>query len=214
MTIQINFLLSAMISVCLLGGCTPANKVSHNESAARLEKLVDAETPKTTNLAENPALKAPESPTQTVMQPESIVNEYLDLLRKDRSAEAEKHLSKVSMLNFRQAGMTLQSPGSTAAKYEIAKPRFATNEQRIAMVECKITDIVDGQKQTSDISWIMKRDETVWRITGMVMIVDDSGTRRLMSFENTDDIQFIKQNIFTTDSLTVAEASGTGSLKN
>jgi hypothetical protein len=208
-----NILAAAFLSVLFLGGCTPANNVSQNEATDRLEKLVAAETPKAPSLVQNPALATPESYSAAVMQPEAIVREYLGLLQNDRAAEAEKHLSKVSALNFRQAGMTLQSPGSEAAKYEILKPKFATNQQRIAMVDCKITDVVDGEAQTSDISWIMKRDEEYWRITGMAMVVDESGKRRLMSFENLDDIHFIKSNIFAPDAASVAETNGSGTTK-
>ncbi len=213
MIMRVDFLAATIFLTVFLAGCTPANKVSQNDANDRLEELVSAETPKVPSLVENPALSAPESHSSTVMQPEEIVREYLGLLQNDRAAEAEKHLSKVAALNFRQAGMTLQSPGSEAAKYEILKPKFATNLQRIAMVDCKITDTVDGSPQSSDISWIMKRDENYWRITGMAMSVDDGGKRRLLSFENLDDIHFIKQNIFAPDTSSVVETSGESSPK-
>ena len=208
-----SILVAILLSVLFFGGCTPANNVSQNEATDRLEKLVAAETPKVERLVENPALSTTETNNSAVMQPEAIVREYLGLLQNDRAAEAEKHLSKVSALNFRQAGMTLQSPGSEAAKYEVSKPKFATNQQRIAMVDCKITDVVDGETQTSDISWIMKRDNEYWRITGMVMVADDSGKRRLMSFENLDDIQYIKSNIFEPEAASVAETNGSETAK-
>ncbi|MBX3416264.1 MAG: hypothetical protein KF851_01575 [Pirellulaceae bacterium] len=179
-------------------GCSPTS-VSEAESSRQLDRVISENPEFIGEPATETAKPIAESSATTFADPISVVRDYMQLLQKEQLTESEKHLTQVAKLNFLQAKLSMQSPGGPQASVDISPPRYATNQQRIAMVECKISDRIDGKTETSDIAWMLRRDETIWRITGMVIDADDSGQKRMLSFENRDDIEFIKTNVFGDD---------------
>ncbi len=208
MSVRFNHCCLAILSLVsfFTCGCSPSTTMSDAESSAKLESVVGQANGSLAQAATETELVVNEPvDSKDFTNPQNVVRDYLELLRRDQRAEAEKHLSQVAKINFLQSGLSMQSPGSADAEYQFALPRYATNQQRIAMIECQVNEKIDGKLETSTISWILRRDETIWRITGMVIDVDESGNPRLLSFENRDDVEFIKSHVFGERDAKLAE---------
>jgi hypothetical protein len=177
--------------VCLLGsGCNP------DTSQVNSKEIPVSETPEANKPAiadRSPSTEA--SPAQQVMTPESVVEKYIQHLNKSDNLEAEKLLSTISAANFRRANVALEPPGSTEATYAYDAPRYATNQQEIAFVDCRISDRYEGEPVESELAWMLRRYGDHWRICGMVIATDEGQPPQLLSFENPEDVAFIQANL-------------------
>lgn len=183
---------------------TCGNGCNHQATVAT-ETSADSSTvaPSGTASSEGAAGKLLESPAEKEPQtPDGVVRLFLDYVHRQETGAAEQLLSKVSKVNFKSAGLLMEAPGSPEARYDIALPRYATNEQKLAMVECTINDTVEGEAASSQLTWMVRKDAGYWKIVGMLMVDEKSQAPQFLSFENADDVAFIKQNIFGEETAT------------
>lgn len=129
------------------------------------------------------------------LTPDQVCREFIECLKAGNALDAERFLTRTSAVNARKAALTLEPPGSDQAQFDFGVPNFNTNKKLIATVECKITDLIDGEPSETKMSWLLKRDGESWKIAGMILTIDDQGGTDFFSFENPADIELIKQSI-------------------
>ena len=91
-----------------------------------------------------------------------------------------------------KAGLYLQPIGGKDAKVKIKQAVYATDKQRLAQVECVITEVEDGKEISDELTWLVRKSKSGWRILGF-MLRDDNGVEDFLSFENVRDVDSILQ---------------------
>jgi hypothetical protein len=191
-----------LISVCSFVivasiGCggTPA------ESPADPPPAAPSPEDKTTSVApsnqKNAVSPAKELASQTVelnfdQTPSGVCRRFMELLHANKSIAAENLLTRVSQMNTTKEQLELKAIGGPDATFSIGEVRFATNKQKLAQVDCSVTDSSETDPFTMEITWLVRRQKNCWRISGVSLIVDEGDSPDLLSFENIHDVRRIK----------------------
>jgi hypothetical protein len=91
-----------------------------------------------------------------------------------------------------KAGLVLEPLGGSQSRYEVFEPRYATIKNEVAYVDSQITDVEDGVETSFMVSWVVKKQNNGWRISGLLMELDEGRPMKLVSFENLQDVEDIK----------------------
>ncbi len=193
-----------------IAGCNeaPEDSKSSNPEAPASEPAEPAETTSV------PTIKTPtlDSPAEAVVKlpdadalPNVVCLEFMKLLRGGDRLNAEHLLTRTAFSVTTRADWQLPPIGSSSAEYEMGEVRYATSKQKLAQVDCKVIDRVDGKQETYDVTWLVRRKKAGWRISGMLIDgEDEKQPKDLVSFENPVDVAMIKE---TMDSEANAEAA-------
>ena len=200
------------IVICLIGlanGCRNAEE-SNNQSAKSLKM------PETNNKAITHVPEIPGNPVSSPavamdasipvdLAPDEVCRRFLKSLQSAERTAAEQLLTKRALLNTKRAELNLESPGSRTAEFTVESPRYATNKRELATVDCIVVDTVDGKTVNSRLAWMLRQEPAGWRISGMILDLDDGKSLDLLSFENLDDIERIKTSLDSDTDSAVAE---------
>lgn len=138
-------------------------------------------------------LSQPRKPNPKVDQtPDGLVRGFMNLLQSDNALAAESLLTRISQMNTTKEELELKSIGGPTAKFNVGEIRYATSQQNVAQVDCKVTDNGGPEAFEIDLTWIVKRQKKSWRISGVMMQIDQDATPDLLSFENIADVRRIK----------------------
>ncbi len=132
--------------------------------------------------------------------PEDVCQNFMHFLRDGKRIEAENLLTRTALTVTTQAGLQLEPMGGPAANYSVNEVRFATNKAKLAQVECSIVETVDGETYEMDVVWLTRKQPNGWRISGVMLELENSSVKDLLSFENMQDVTKIK-NIAGSDIL-------------
>ena len=143
-------------------------------------------------LANRNAAKKSKTDNTFDQTPDGLCRRFMELLQADNALAAENLLTRISQMNTTKEELELKSIGGPTAKFNVGEIRYATNQKNIAQVDCKITDAGSSEPFEIELTWLVKRQKKSWRISGVMMQIDDDATPDLLSFENITDVRRIK----------------------
>ena len=149
--------------------------VTPNVAQKKTETVIAANEPQVASPATNP-VKLPEVDAS----PESVCEIFMQYLNSGDRVKAERLLSSTALSTTAKAGLYLQPIGGKNAKVKIKDAVYATNKQRLAQVECVITEVEDGKELTDQLTWLVRKSKSGWRILGF-MLRDDDGVEDFLS---------------------------------
>ncbi len=168
----------------------PAN-VTPKVSATKTETVTAANESQLPTPVKNPATKPAKLP-EVDASPESVCEIFMQHLNRGDRVKAERLLSSTALSTTAKAGLYLQPIGGKNAKVKIKPAVYATNKQRLAQVECVITEVDEGNEVSDELTWLVRKSKSGWRILGF-MLRDADGVEDFLSFENVRDVDAILQ---------------------
>ena len=183
----------------MTAGCSDSVSVDvskTNDSQAKTSTAGVAEVTTSVSVA---ATKTEVSPAKQVAKlpdadtsPEAVCELFMKYLNSGDRVKAERLLTSVAFDTTAKAGLYLQPMGSADAKVSISPAIYVTNKQKLAHVECTITEIEDGKPVEDQLTWMVRKSKSGWRIFGMLLTFDE-GQQDFLSLENVQDVDAILQ---------------------
>jgi hypothetical protein len=184
------------VTLFVLTGCNDKNETANPESAAT-ETQTDSSAPlssstnsvavvKSTNLA-SPAT-SPNQPPDPDSTPDQVCQRFLNLLQSGNRIAAENLLTRTALTATTKAGLKLEPMGGPTSTYRIGEVRYATNKQKLAHVDTYVVDKVDGNPYEMEVTWQLHKHGDGWRISGVMLELEEGKTKDLLSLENKYDI--------------------------
>ena len=184
-------LLAACVAVLVFSGCDSnpgsqgdleSDSVQQQDSKDKKDKLAgtgaSSETPKAADFDETP---------------EGVCREFMTLLQAGNRIAAENLLTRASISNITSEGLKLEPIGGPNAKVKMGQVHFATNQKKLAHVECTVSDPGANPQNELKLSWQAKvKKDGRWRISGVILDKEDGSGIDLLSFENPIDVQKIQ----------------------
>jgi len=190
-----NFILT-LACLCLLVGCSSSDEPKKEDEKKTSQTQFEHQQPITVGTTNQPGEMSPAQTTGNVLADDALPEDVCRILHKAISDSDrltwQRCLSRISARNVHTANFQLALPGSEQATYSVVSTSFATSKQKIAMVQCVVEDIFEGERATSTFSWLMRKGPAGWRVTGMSIPTDSPKKYDLISFENSQDIAQMK----------------------
>ena len=142
--------------------------------------------------------------------PARLCQRFMELLQQNDSIKAETLLTRMSQMNTTKEELELKAIGGPTAKFSIGQVSYATLKKELAQVYCKVIDTSSEDPFEMEITWLVKRQKKSWRISGVMLKLDENSQVDLLSFENLDDVRRIKS---INDEQLIAEATEVGSVR-
>ncbi len=213
------FCLAAVAVTCLTVGCgdwTPAEApqtetAAPEESAATAQEVTTSVAVSATKTEVSPAVQETKLPDADA-SPEAVCELFMKYLNSGDRVKAERLLTSVAFETTAKAGLYLQPMGSAEAQVKISSAIYVTNKQQLAHVPCTITEIEDGKTITDELTWMVRKSKSGWRIFGMLLTLED-GKQDFLSLENAQDVDAILQMSGDNASTRQADSTSNVSLK-
>lgn len=194
-------LVAMVLAIIAIAGCGPTEPVAvensttvenptavtPNVAAKKTETVIAANESQVASPATN-AVKLPEVDAS----PERVCEIFMQYLNRGDRVKAERLLSSTALSTTAKAGLYLQPIGGKNAKVKIERAVYATDKQRLAQVQCVITEVDQGKEVSDELTWLVRKSKSGWRILGF-MLRDDNGVEDFLSFENVRDVDAILQ---------------------
>lgn len=154
----------------LLSGC------SKGDSAANTTK---AEVPviKETDPNSNPMARA--------------AYDFLDAVLKGDTQRASAKLTPTAMQRIVASGKGFAPPGLETATFKIGEVRAPSDDQ--AIVQCVLTDTVEGQPHSEEMCCLLRKVENDWRISGIAYGTGPNMPWTLTDFESGNNMSIPRQ---------------------
>ena len=160
-------------------------------STAAGEEVTTSVSVATTKTEVSPAKQVTKLPDADA-SPEAVCQLFMKYLNSGDRVKAERLLTSVAFDTTAKAGLYLQPMGSADAEVSISPAIYVTNKQKLAHVECKITEIEDGKPVSDQLTWMVRKSKSGWRIFGMLLTFEE-GQQDFLSLENAQDVDAILQ---------------------
>ena len=134
----------------------------------------------------------------------------MELLQNNDSIKAKTLLTRISQMNTTKEELELKAIGGPSAKFSVGQVRYATQKKELAQVDCKVVDTSDDDPFDMEMTWVVRRNEKSWRISGVMMQLEKDAKIDLLSFENLTDVRRIKS---INDEQVIAEDSGSSATR-
>ena len=141
---------------------------------------------KTTNLA-SPATASSQA-VDANLAPDEVCQRFLQLLQSGNRIGAENLLTRTALMTTSQAGLKLEPMGGPTSTYRIGEVRYATNQKKLAHVDTYVVDQVDGEPYEMEVTWQLHKHGEGWRISGVMLELEQGKTKDLLSLENKYDV--------------------------
>ena len=182
--------------------------VGNSASKAKAEHAIRSTTsvtPSSQSTETSPA-KVDDSLVSEDASPTEVCRQFLKLLKDGKRLSAENLLTRSALAVTGRADLQLEPLGSPEAEYELSQPVYATIQQKLAQVKCRIKDTLDGEAFESDLTWMVRRQKEGWRISGMMIQLQAGQPEDLLSFESLSDVLKIKQSLAAAEAPTERQA--------
>jgi len=188
-----------------LSGCGGDKKEGEAARNASDQKQQRADTETTSVAASKPTIETSPADPKSDLPPQNappdvVCQTFLALLQSNKRMAAENLLTRTALAVTGRADLQLEPLGSHLAKYELAEPLYATNKLELAQVACKVIDVIDGERTESELTWLVRRQNEGWRISGIMLQLEADKPQDLLSFENYNDVLKIKSSLVGDDS--------------
>ena len=171
---------------------TPSEDLQQVSSSENRTATSVAASPINTEVS--PANIAPKAaPDEAFDQsPEQLCRRFMELLQNNESVKAETLMTRMSQMNTTKEELELKAIGGPSAKFTIGQVSFATLKQELAQVDCKVVDTSEDDPFEMEMTWVVKRQNKSWRISGVMLQLEEDSKLDLLSFENLTDVRRIK----------------------
>ncbi len=197
---SIVLLIGTFIMVIGFAGCGPTEPVATENPATVTPNVAEQKTETVTAANESqvasPATDSVKLP-EVDASPESVCEMFMQHLNRGERVKAERLLSSTALSTTAKAGLYLQPIGGKDAQVKINRAVYATDKQQLAQVQCDVTEVEDGETITDELTWLVRKTKSGWRILGFMLRGDD-GVEDFLSFENVRDVDAILQMSQTT----------------
>ena len=188
----------------LAGKEIPASKSANGELEATSVTASNQNTESSPAEADSKLLPANASPVE-------VCQRFLELLQAGNRLSAENLLTRSALAVTGRAELKLEPLGGPTAKYNLAEPLYATNKQKLAQVACTVVESENGETFKTSLTWIVRKRNEGWRISGMMIQLEEGLPPDFLSFENYDDVLKIKGSIDSQEVSTTRQAEASES---
>ncbi len=187
--------LGVLLAVMSVTGCGSSEPVATEMPVSVAPDVAGEKTKTVTAANESQAV----SPAQSRVKlpdvdasPEKVCEMFMQHLNSGQRVKAERLLTSTALATTAKAGLYLQPIGGQDSKVTIKPAVYATNKQRLAQVQCIVEDVENGKQVSDDLTWVIRKSKSGWRILGF-MLTGDNGVEDFLSFENVRDVDAILQ---------------------
>ena len=132
-------------------------------------------TPEATETAEAPA------------GPDQSVYEFLQAVRQGDDTKAQGMLTTLAQKKTTEMDMVVAPPGSDTAKFEVGASEISGDgTARVASVWSDLDH--EGKRRTDQITWVLKQENSHWRIAGMATKIFPDQGPVMLNFENPQEM--------------------------
>ncbi|MEC8473051.1 MAG: hypothetical protein VXZ38_00250 [Planctomycetota bacterium] len=123
-----------------------------------------------------------------VNSPTDVVSQFLDEVRRGgEDSLAQSLLTRKAQSELQRIGQTVQPIGSPDASFQVTRAESVPNEPGSALVHSLwIEPNSTGSKTTNQVVWAVEQEDRYWRISGLVIAVEESQSPVVLDFENGD----------------------------
>jgi hypothetical protein len=119
--------------------------------------------------------------------PAAAVAEFLEAIRTGNDEVASKMLSTVARKKTAALNRSVTPPASDTAKFTVGKVKQVAPD--IAHVACTWTDLdPDRQPKTDEAIWVVRHEQSGWRVAGVAAQVFPGEQPVLLNFEDPEDM--------------------------
>lgn len=138
--------------------------------------------------------------------PEQAVSTFLNALQTGNDKAAAALLTSKARAETAKNDMVVQPPGAPNATYNVGRVEHPDNNPNAAYVSCLWTEkFTDGQEESYEVVWVMRKEEPGWRVAGMATQLDDSEEPVFLDFE---DLAAMENAVQNAESAKAANATG------
>jgi hypothetical protein len=131
--------------------------------------------------------------------PEIVVERFLSSVQSGDEDLAEQLLSDFARVELGKRGRKVAPPTHPTAQFKIEDVNYVDENRDGAQVTCLWRDTdQDGNTQVDEIIWMVRRQESGWRVAGMAFRPFEDQAPVLMNFENPDEM-FQKQEMLVAE---------------
>lgn len=126
--------------------------------------------------------------TEAVVGPEKIVNSFLEAVRTGDDQTAAAMLTPLAIERTSEHQLKVAPTGSPTAQFTIGEVDFI--EGGGAHVASTWSDVIDdqGNRRTDTLVWMLRREQTGWRIAGLGAVVIEGEPPLFLNFEDPEDM--------------------------
>ncbi len=133
-----------------------------------------------------------------INSPEGAVYQFLTAIRAGDDRKTEAMFTNLARAKITELQYNVTPPGSDTARFDVGKVEYLADDG--ARVEATWSDLdVDGNRQTENMLWTVRREPEGWRIAGMAANVFPGEPPVLLDFENLREalrkLQMLKEEI-------------------
>ncbi len=164
-----------------------ANNPETKSDKAETTSVVPTET--ATNLT-SPASASGELDTDATAK--DVCEQFMQNLQSGNRIAAENLLTRIALTNTSKEGLVLEPMGGPNSECKFGEVRYATNKQKLAQVDCTVSEKADGEEFEMDMTWVVRKQNSGWRIAGVMLQLEADAAKDLLSFENLNDVKQMK----------------------
>ena len=153
------------------------------------------------------AAEAPAPVTVLAGTPEEAVNSFLSALQTGDEKAAAALLTTKALEETAAHDMVVEPPGAPNATYTVGRVQHPDNNPDAAYVSCIWSEKrPDGQQESYEVVWVMRREVIGWRVAGMATQLADEEDPVFLDFE---DLEAMEDTVQRAESAANAAASET-----
>jgi hypothetical protein len=191
MMLKVEWLFSVSVAMVLLVGCGVephgGNNTITQTRNERESTTVSATHPPAEITPTNPAIAAS---TATFDSPQEVVEGFLRAMRDGDQATIRALMTRKAREETEKSDqLEIQPPGSPNSSYQVGRMQFADDSKTVAHVSSVWTEPgADGRSIQYEVVWILRREDTSWRIAGMATQISENAPPLFLNFEDPADM--------------------------
>jgi hypothetical protein len=163
----------ALFVVGTMAGCGSKEKPTDSAKPA-----TEASQTTTSTAAETPVVVASGTP-------EEAVNSFLNALQTGDEKAAAALLTTKAREETAKHDMVVEPPGAPNATYSVGRVQHPNEDPDAAYVSCVWSEKhEDGQADSYEVVWVMRRESIGWRVAGMATQLGESEEPVFLDFED------------------------------
>ena len=122
--------------------------------------------------------------------PDEAVNSFLSALQTGDEKAAAALLTTKARQETAAHDMVVEPPGAPNATYSVGRVQHPDNNPDAAYVSCVWSEKrQDGQQESYEVVWVMRRESVGWRVAGMATQIADSEEPVFLDFEDLEAME-------------------------
>jgi hypothetical protein len=135
------------------------------------------------------SVNGPTTQDRTAFEAKSVVNEFLNALRRGDDAKAKTLLTKLARQKVEEQGRSLGRGANDSVKIEVDDAAFPTPEHDIAHIPTRWIDQDEsGKARVDKATWVCRHETEGWRVAGFAAYVFEGEEPLFMNFEDPEDM--------------------------